>query len=183
MPVLSSPRRETFANLVARGKTQLEAYVLAGYTESMSNPATLANTPEVAERIKEIQRVIAAKAQVTGERVLAELARLGFSDVTEAVQVKNGKVVIKDTDELPADLRAAISEISQSRDGLKVKFHDKVAALEKLGKHLGMFKDTLDVNLNVSLLDLVNGSYKLEQGQVVEADVTSAIEPPDKPPE
>ena len=28
---------------------------------------------------------------------------------------------------------------------MKVKLHDKVAALEKLGRHLGMFKDKVEV--------------------------------------
>ncbi|WP_448651758.1 hypothetical protein ACSHWC_28830 [Pseudomonas fluorescens] len=34
---------------------------------------------------------------------------------------------------------AAIAEVSQGRDGLKVKLHDKKGALVDIGRHLGMF--------------------------------------------
>jgi len=183
MPVLNNSRHEIFANVIARGETISRAYVLAGYKENDANATNLSRLPHIAERIQEIKGRAADRAQVTAERVLRELARLGFADITEAVSVSRGKVKIKDTKDLDPDLRAAIAEIRAGRDGTVVKFHDKVAALEKLGKHLGMFKDSLDVHLNVSLLDLVNGSYSMEQGQVVEADATPAIEPPDKPPE
>ncbi len=166
MPVLTNSRREIFANLVARGKSQVEAYTLAGYNPSDTNGCTLANTPEVAARIQEIRMIVAAKTQVTNERVLSELARLGFSDITDLVTVDRGKVQVADTVGLSSNTTAAIAEISQTRDGIKIKMHDKRAALESLGKHLGLWKDAGDVNLTVSLVDLVNGSYKLEAGEL-----------------
>lgn len=40
-----------------------------------------------------------------------------------------------------------IQEISISSKGvLTFKLHDKLAALDKLGKHLGMFKDKVEVS-------------------------------------
>lgn len=39
------------------------------------------------------------------------------------------------------DAAAAIAEVSQSKDGtIKVKMHDKLASLVRIGQHLGMFK-------------------------------------------
>ena len=166
MPPLLNPKQEFFAHEVAMGKTQIEAYALAGYTESASNACTLAARPDVQARIEEIKSIIAARAQITGQRVLAELARIGFADITETVKIIDGKVQVNDTASLSADIRAAIAEISQGRDGIKVKLHDKRAALENLGKHLGLFKENIDLNVNVSLADLVNGSYKLERGEL-----------------
>jgi hypothetical protein len=32
----------------------------------------------------------------------------------------------------------------QTKQGIRFKFHDKLQALEKLGKHLGMFKDAVE---------------------------------------
>jgi hypothetical protein len=107
--------------------------------------------------------------------VLAELARIGFSNVTEAIEVKRGRVKIRDTDELPADAKAAISEIRQGRDGVTVKFHDKARALEQLGRHLGLYKENIDLNVNISLADLVNGSYAIERGELA-APARPAIE-------
>ena len=51
------------------------------------------------------------------------------------------------------------------RDGVVIKLHDKRAALENLGKHLGLFKENTALNVNISLADLVNGSYKIEKGR------------------
>jgi hypothetical protein len=51
-------------------------------------------------------------------------------------------------------LRAAVSEIIQTRDGeIRVKMHSKAQALETLAKHLSMFKDQVDLNVNMSLHD------------------------------
>ena len=165
MPALPNPKHEVFANQVARGKTLGEAYVIANYKEDDGNASNLASKPEIAARIQEITSMVAARAMVTGERVLAELARIGFADITQAVQIVNGKVQVIDTANLSPDLKAAMAEISQTKDGIKVKLHDKRAALENLGKHLGLFKENIDLNVNVSLADLVNGSYKLEHGE------------------
>ena len=183
MPVLPIANQEIFAQNVAKGKTQAEAYVIAGYSENASNASVLAARPEVAARINEIKLVAAARANVTTERVLAELARIGFADITETIKIIDGKVKVADTATLSADCRAAIAEISQGRDGIKVKLHDKRAALENLGKHLGLFKENIDLNVNVSLADLVNGSYKLERGELT-PEAPAAIEhkaPADKP--
>ena len=105
-------------------------------------------------------------AQVSVDRVVAELARIGFANVTDAVQVNNGKVYLIDSDKLTPDLKAAIAEIRQTREGVVNKFHDKRAALENLGKHLGLFKENTALNVNISLADLVNGSYKIEKGEI-----------------
>jgi phage terminase small subunit len=54
---------------------------------------------------------------------------------------------------LDDDTAAAISEVSQGKDGqIKLKFYDKRAALETLGRHLGMFKDTLEIGGTVSFI-------------------------------
>jgi phage terminase small subunit len=175
MPLLPNAAHEIFAQNVARGKSQTEAYVIAGYAENQGNSSTLAADPQVAKRINEIKSVAAARASVSAERVLAELARIGFADITNAVKVEKGKVLLADTAELGPDITAAIAEIRQGRDGVSVKFHDKRAALENLGKHLGLFKENIDLNVNVSLADLVNGSYKLERGEITPGE-PAAIE-------
>ena len=52
---------------------------------------------------------------------------------------------IEDTDDLTPDQQAAISEIRQTKDGVSVKFHSKQAALDSLGKYLGIFTDKVQV--------------------------------------
>lgn len=174
MPLLDNQHHEIFAQNLARGKPQLEAYTIAGYIENAGNASKLAAEAHIQDRVRELKSIIAARSLVSADRVLAELARIGFADITEAVRIVDGKVQVVDTAQLSPDLRAAMSEISQGRDGIKVKLHDKRAALENLGKHLGLFKENIDLNVNVSLADLVNGSYKLERGELAPDPIAQA---------
>ena len=45
---------------------------------------------------------------------------------------------VRDTADLTRQQSAAISEISETNAGLRIKMHSKVAALESLGKQLGL---------------------------------------------
>jgi hypothetical protein len=76
-----------------------------------------------------------------------------------------------------------VAEISDGRDGARIKFHSKPQAIETLARHLSMFKDNIDINVNVSLADLVNGSYRLERGelQIVDGQMTEPKQLPARP--
>jgi hypothetical protein len=73
MPVLDNPKHEQFAQELAKGKTQVEAYELAGYRANEGNASTLASNPEVQGRVKEIKSVGAEKAAVTVASIIDEL--------------------------------------------------------------------------------------------------------------
>jgi phage terminase small subunit len=164
---LKNSKHEKFALAIADGKTCAEAYVLAGYRANKENATSLAATAEIQSRVSQIKIEAATAAQVSVRRVVTELARIAFADITEAVQTIDGKVVVADSATWNPNLRAAVSEIIQTRDGeIRVKLHSKTQALETLAKHLSMFKDHVDFNVNMSLADLVAGSYKLERGEL-----------------
>jgi hypothetical protein len=64
-------------------------------------------------------------------------------------------VTLVDSDKLDGDMSAAVSEVWQTAQGIRFKFHDKLAALEKLGRHLGMFNNDdkgLQGNITLSFL-------------------------------
>ena len=160
MAVLENPRHEIFAREIAKGASQREAYRAAGYEgerrRSMdANASRLIADDKVALRVQEIQAAAAKRAEITIERTLLELAKIGYADIRKAVRWGEG-IAIKDADgneaisngvamldsaEIDDDTAAAIAEVAQTRDGIKIKFHDKLGALEKIGKHLGMFVD------------------------------------------
>jgi phage terminase small subunit len=92
----------------------------------------------------------AAKAGVTIDRIVAELAKIAFSDIRNALDwgMAGGSdgqpvqiVTPKDSKGVDDDTSAIISEVRQTNQGIRFKFHDKLQALEKLGRHLGMFKN------------------------------------------
>lgn len=159
MPVLKNARHELFAQEVAKGTKIDDAYAKAGYRPHKTNPHRLRNTEQIAARIAEIQDRGAERAAVSVERIVQELARIGFSNITDAIQIKRGKVKVSDTSKLSPEATAAIAGIKQTKDGVEVRFHDKQAALVTLGRHVGMFKENINLNVTVSLVDLVMASY------------------------
>lgn len=73
MPVLNNPKHELFAQELAKGKTQAEAYERAGYTPSEPNASRLTSNDKIQSRIKELQSRVAAKTETTTESLVKEL--------------------------------------------------------------------------------------------------------------
>ena len=75
--------------------------------------------------------------ELTARRVLEELWAIAGARATDFVEIKDGELTVRDTALLP-DSRA-VAAVEKSTTGIKVKFYDKLRALELLGKHLGLF--------------------------------------------
>ena len=82
--------------------------------------------------------------QITAEEILCQLRAIALADVTKLVTVKDGAYQVADTTKIPEELRQAISSVEKSTGGIKVKFYDKLKALELLGKYLGLFDGTAE---------------------------------------
>lgn len=94
---------------------------------------------ELEQRLKDLRH----SSLINAEEVLEELALIAFSDITDYCSFKEGKVSIKDSDNVVNT--GALSEISEGQYGLKVKLHSKMSALESLGKYLGLFKERVEL--------------------------------------
>jgi phage terminase small subunit len=77
--------------------------------------------------------------KITPKRVVEELAAIGFARATDFLWVSDGELTIRDTDTLSKSDRAAIASMERSTSGIKLKFYDKMKALELLGKYMGLF--------------------------------------------
>ena len=119
----------------------------AGYSEktAKSQGQRLLTNVDVQDAIMAGRIRLQRVSEVTVDRIVDEYRKLAFANTTDAVQVKGGWVTITDTDDLSPDQQAAIAEIHQTKDGVRIKFHDKKGALDSLGKHLGMFKDDVTI--------------------------------------
>ncbi len=79
------------------------------------------------------------KKKISRERVMEELVAIGFARVTDFLCIKDGELVIRSPEEQVPQAEAAIASIEKTNHGWKVKFYDKLKALELLGKLMGMF--------------------------------------------
>lgn len=73
--------------------------------------------------------------------MLQELQAIALARTTDVVGIQGGTLVVKDTDSLPEQLAPAIASVEKTSVGLKIKFYDKLKALELLGKHTGLFEE------------------------------------------
>lgn len=119
----------------------------------------LRQTPRVRAAITEALNARQARLEITADVVAEELIKIAFSDIRQAVAWNKDEVIILDSDMLDDATAAAISEVSMTKDGIKIKFHDKRAALVDVGKHLGMFKDKIEHSADESLAGLLAKSY------------------------
>ncbi len=146
MAILKNVRHEKFAQNLARGMSATKAYSNVGYKPSEAHASRLAGNGKVRTRVAELMAPAVEATEATVERVLEEMVRLAFYDMTAILDSTNGRIAMKDPRGLPEDLRRAIVAITPVEVGEELhyecKFADKQKALDSLARYLQMFKDT-----------------------------------------
>ncbi len=140
-----TPQQERFAQLVAGGANQSEAFRQAypnsvkWKTASVHERASgLAADIKVQSRVSTLQKMAADKAGLKAEEVLRQLSMLISSDIADICH-PDGRV--KMPHELDARTRAAVKSFKITKDGIEYTFWDKNSAVDKGMKHLGLFKE------------------------------------------
>ena len=170
-----SHKQAAFVREFTKDRNGKQAAIRAGYSRNGAEVTghRLLTNPNVRRKIDAFEAELSDRARVSVDRVVEEYRRIAFSDIREVVSVGAGKIVVSDTASLTPDAAAAISEISEPRaastkDGLRIRFHSKAAALDGLAKHLGMFVKRIAFNFDAlsdaELLQLHSLSQKLSPG-------------------
>ena len=201
-------RRQRFVTEYVRDLNATQAAIRAGYSKSgaRTEGARLLANADVQHALGLAQRDLAERSAVDADRILAEYARIGFADVAEYASLMTSDDVDAALRELPVGASRAISELTVdtyvegrgagARDvrRVKMKFHSKIAALDSLSKHLGLFAadrgagapvvpDTSAVK-DWSIAKLVAGIAVMKQaelGPVVDVEVRELTEGTDQP--
>lgn len=157
-----TPKQRMFVREYIVDLNATQAAIRAGYSAKTAQvqASRLLLNAMVERAITGAMNARSRRTQVTADRVLKELAKIGFADIRRAVKwdqtaapeegseakVTVTNVHLVNSDDIDDDTAAAIAEISQSANGsLKVKLHDKRAALVDIGKHLGMFTERVQL--------------------------------------
>lgn len=149
-----------------------QAAIRAGYSGKTARSISNENLtkPDIQAAIEKGMLARSGRVEITQDMVLRELAKIGFSDIRKVVRWGETRVRMVDGDdgegedlvpyhglalidstEIDDSTAGAIAEVSQTRDGLKVKLHDKKGALVDIGRHLGMFAPPGHANLDSEL--------------------------------
>jgi len=159
MAELSNPKYERFCQEYIIDLNGAQAAVRAGYSEATARVKAnqLLTIVDIHNRVLELKQARGERTQITADRIIQEIAYIAFARVDDFVNVveveseepnedgepkktKYKLVEVNTTDGMQEDKVRAISSIKQGKDGIELKLHDKVKALELLGKHRGVFE-------------------------------------------
>jgi len=181
VPEHHNPKREAFLQQYLLDFDGAKAAARAGYkSKSHANLRRMANEiladPESQARLAELIAARNKRVGIAQEDVLAEIAFIAFArPQPRFFRIEQGLPVISAHDATEEDLchlsevQNTITSVTTHDDGteetvrsVKVKFHDKLAALEKLAKHTGVYAESEDrlggKNRPVaSLIEAING--------------------------
>jgi phage terminase small subunit len=169
-----TPRQETFCVLYAnpdpeRGMTGRDAYMQAYPTcreikSAIIRCSELLRQPKIQARVRELRQQVVKRVEHRGEDVLHELLAIGFSKITDYVQWDaDGKLTLIPSSELPAEVMGAIKEILTFGTGKvsRIRLHDKVVALDRLGKQYGFFTEKVDITSGGKPISELNDDERL----------------------
>lgn len=165
-------RQKRFCNEYLIDLNVTQAAIRAGYTPKYANKKAyeLLDKSEIKEYLDKKMKNREQRTEITQDKVVNELAAIAFSNASDFFKVIDktvtvgGSIVLDDegnprtykdvefvnTDKLSEANKKVISSIKQGSNGLEIKLNDKLKALELLGKHLGMFKDKVELSGNVN---------------------------------
>ena len=167
-----NPKQKRFVREYLINPNATQAAIKAGYsakTAKQIGSALLTNI-DVSAAIEKGQQKHLAKLDITAERVLSELALIGFSNMQDYMRVGSDGDPYLDFSGLTREQAAALAEVTvedftagrgeDARDVRRVKFKlcDKRAALVDIGKHLGMFKERVEHDLSPDVKFILQGA-------------------------
>lgn len=153
----------------------------AGYTKRRADvtASELLRKPTVQRRLAEMAQERKVWAGVTKERIIEELARIAFADISKVMKWDKNGVTISDSKELAEEVLAAIAEIKDIPGKFgstrAVKLHGKLEALQMLGRHFGLFVDRVEITNNDVTADDLDNLTDAELDRYIAGESYAAI--------
>lgn len=168
-----TPKQQRFIEEYLVDLNATQAAIRAGYAVGCADvtASKLLVNPKVAAEIEMRRGELKRKTEITQERVLEQYANIAFVD-KRAFFLPSG--ALKPISEWTPEMAAAVSGldvIEQSGgDGSsmavikRLKLLDSKAALDSLARHLGMFKDKVEISVDEALAErLARAKSRMKQ--------------------
>ena len=129
-----------------------QAAIRAGYSPETAGSIGNENLkkPEIRARIDKAMAERSKRTGINQDRVLQELAKIAFVNPADVIEFDSATVNPNAAEDDLACIQSVKVKTMLGEKGdmteREVKLYDKKAALELLGKHLGMFKDKVEIS-------------------------------------
>jgi len=176
-----TPRQERFVQEYLIDLNATQAAIRAGYAPKTANRegSRLLSNAVIASAVQKGRAKMAERAQIDQDWVLRQWQAIAEADPRDLVQYLRGPcpdcwddpheepnpscakcgghgkghVVLADTRRLSPAAAKLYAGVQLGREGIKVNMRDQDAALVNIARHLGMFKDSLELKggINVTI--------------------------------
>lgn len=130
-----------------------------GYQQLQKTTVSRAISEAMAERSK--------RTGINADRVLQELARIAFVKASDVIDTTDATIKYDASDDDLATIQSVKVKTIPTKEGSgverEIRLNDKLKALELLGKHLGMFKDKLEINGSVGVVQIIDDIPRSEE--------------------
>ena len=129
-----------------------QAAIRAGYSPDTAGSIGSENLkkPEIRVRIEKAMAERSKRTGINQDRIIEELAKIALLNPKNLINFEEATVKEEATEEDLAAISSIRVKCFPTKDGegieREVKMYDKAKALELLGRHLGMFKDKVEVS-------------------------------------
>lgn len=140
-------QRKRFADRYFDTLNGTQSAIYAGYSETTAKvqASQLLSDPEVEAYISGLKAKAEEKHGITKDRWMSELENIGFSNIQDFIETGN---TIKDISQIDSNKARAVLSVKKtvteseygSKEVVEFKLHDKLNALDKIGRHLGYFE-------------------------------------------
>ena len=158
-PKQSAFVREYLIDLNATAAYKRAGYIAKGNAAEV-NATRLLRNAQVKAEIQVLMNKRAQKVEITSDRVLMEIGKLAFADIRKIFDDQGRLLPVH---MLPDEISASVSSVEVVTSKIpgtdpvevehvsKIKFWDKRASLELLGRHLKLFTDKIEVDIGADL--------------------------------
>lgn len=143
-----------------------QAAIRAGYSVKTAKDIGCQNLAKlnIQQAISEKMAERSKRTGVNQDRIVMELAKIAFVNAADVIDSDDATIKKGATADDTAAIQSVKVKVIPTKEGegveREIRLNDKLKALELLGKHLGMWNDKLDVNVNIPVV--ISGEDDLE---------------------
>lgn len=142
-----TPKQELFCAYYAIKRNATQAAIDAGYSENTAKEIGSENLtkPHIKKRIDELLGVYSKEAESDGKETIQNFEKIARANILDYGKVEGNEFILHPSEEWTREQAYAVSEIRITKgkygDHISFKLHDKVRALENLGRVHGIYEE------------------------------------------